>query len=189
MFSLLHQYLVNSSNVVLPGIGTLQFANSPAQTVNGRILSPKQTLVLLAEKENDSEVGKLMAFLSNKLDMPEMQAHTLFQQFLQTIKTTITEKKSMVWDGLGFFRQDDNGNIRFVQNSELDEYLPPVEAKWINSHHSTKYDLLVGENETNNIAIEEGLEEAVNKKKSYWWVWAIVIAVVALAIIAYKYAF
>ncbi len=188
MFSLLHQYLINCSSVVLPGIGTLQFANAPAQMANGLILSPKQTLVLVSNDIREDEPKKLIVFLSKHLDMPETQAHTLFEHFLQTIKNTIAEKKAMVWGKLGTFKQDDSGVIRFIQSNELDAYLPPVEATWINSHNASKYDLLIGESETNNVDVQEEWG-AAKHKKNYWWVWAIIIAVVALTVIVYKFAY
>lgn len=186
MFALLHQYLINCSHVVLPGIGTLQFADAPAQTMsNGYILSPKQTIVLVNNNLQGND-PKLISFIGKQLDMSDNQADSLFILFLQSIKAKIAEHKTVLWENLGTFKKGKDGKIRFIQDEAIENYLPRIDESLISNHNVSQYDLLVVENETNDIDVK-GESESTKSKKSYWWIWAIIIAIISGGIIAFKF--
>lgn len=179
--------MINHSSVSLPGIGTLQFVDIAAFTLaDGHIMPPKREIKLL-NNDVESISPMLIGFLSKQLDVTETQSKILFSQFLQSVKNILAEKQVLQWENVGQFKRDNVGGIQFSQVAALDIYLKPIKAERINQHNNDRYELLVGDNETTNVAIQEELDSA-NIKKNSWWIWAIIVAVLAATIIAIRFA-
>lgn len=191
MFVLLHKYLIDYSSIYLPGIGIMEFVNTPARfDVNHQQIYPSaQKLSFMAEVDAETNVQpQLMAFLAHKLDLPEEQASIMFHHFLDWAKNTIATKNILRWDNIGeFYKTENNHHVLFTPSSDLEQYLQPVSAKENGTRLHSNYPVLVGNDETTSIAIEDHLEGPITIKKSYWWIWAIAIATISGALIAFKY--
>jgi len=188
MFSLLHQYLIENGSLHIPGIGTLAFAEVSARldVADKQLQAPHKTLRLNVASDPANKHA-LMGFLSRHLNISEEQSYTVFRQFTDSIRTSLGTKRILYWYNLGAFQKDESGAVKFVQTTDLDQYLPPVIADRMiraNAEHS----MTVGDTETTNTAMQEYYgDEQVEFRKDYWWVWAIVIFVVSAGLIWLKY--
>ena len=187
MFQLLHQYLIENSNLHLPGIGTLEFADMPARldVADKQLQAPHKTLRLNSDI-NSQNKHALMGFLSRQLDISEEQSYTVFQQFSESINSSLGTKRILYWDNLGAFQKDETGTVQFVQTSDIDQYLPSVSAERMirqNAQHS----MTVGDTETTNTAMQEYYDEPELAVKDNWWLWAVVIFVASAGLIWLKH--
>ena len=187
MFALLHQYLIENSVLQLPRIGTLEFAEVPARldVADKQLHAPRKTLRLNDNSETPDKHA-LMGFLSHHLNISEEQSYTVFQQFTESMRSTLNAKRILYWHNLGAFQKDETGLIRFVQTTDIDEYLPPVSADRM-IRQNAEHAMMVGDTETTNTAMQEYYDdEPVEVKRDYWWVWAIIIFVVSCGLIWLK---
>jgi hypothetical protein len=187
MFQLLHQYLIENSNLHLPGIGTLEFAEVPARldVADKQMQAPHRTLRLNSDS-NTLNKHALMGFLSRQLDISEEQSYSVFQQFSASINTSLGTKRILYWDNLGAFQKDETGAVQFVQTSDLNQYMPPVNADRM-IRQNAEHTMTVGDTETTNTAMQEYYDEPELAVKDYWLIWAIVIFVVSAGLIWLKY--
>jgi hypothetical protein len=61
-------------------------------------------------------------------------------------------------------------------------FLQPVKAERV-IHPEAEHQILVGDKETTNTLMTEYFSEEVHVKKNRWWIWAIILCLVALIII------
>lgn len=187
MFSILHHYLIEHPFLHLPGIGTMSFADVPAQlNIADKQLMPPQRSLRLDVADDRKNGQRLMGFICKEMGVSEEEAHDRFRQFCEELRSGLASGKSMVWDDLGAFHKDENGVVRFEQSSDLDRYLLPVTAERI-IRQDAVHSMTVGDTETTNTAMQEYYEEKAPEAKDRWWIAAVIILLISGALIAYRY--
>jgi hypothetical protein len=150
----------------LPGIGTLAVTSLSAEhdLVNAQIKAPLPSIVFSASQEADENVFNEFTALS------------------ELIKKDIDEKGIVTLKGVGDFIKNGQGAIDFIPRKVNSFFLPTVAAQTVIRQH-TEHALLVGDKETTSTQMTGYFDETETTKKSQWWIWAIVLAVVGLSTI------
>ena len=162
MTNSLIQYFIKNGHLDLPGIGSLKLHKEEAFWENNQLIAPKEKIILdpIANKPSKS----FFIFLADDLGISIEQANLQFEIFInQFISQTIA---SLTIGNLGTLHKNAS------------------QISWNNLYHSDYY----YHNLEPNIAekSKDHSNEFASEKKVDWWVWAIVIAVIALSLIFYK---
>ncbi len=187
MVQVLHKYIIENKKLLLPDIGLLSFENQPSITHFGSktIHAPLQVLTINQFEQNE-ENNNLSRYLAKILKLSEEQAHDSFTKFCSKIKTDLNEKQLFYWPHLGTIQKDENDKIKFVQSSEIDYYQPPVHLEPLIKEGSV-HNIKVGDTESTNIQMQEYYATQETKKKSYWWLSALILALGGIALIIMYY--
>lgn len=188
MFYLLYQYLIENTSLCLPGIGTLELVEIPAQLdiAEKKIVAPQRIVQLSAGGTNPDNKHSVMRFICRRLHINEEQAWNLFQDFSNSIQSNLAIDGIAHWENLGCFQKDESRNIQFVQTVPWSEYLSPVFAERV-IRHDVEHNMTVGNRETTNIAMQQYYNETETLPKDYWWVWAIIIFISSVIAVFIKY--
>ncbi len=151
----------------LPGIGTLSVITGSATTdfINTEINAPTQTIVFSAAQDDEEKFNE-------------------FTALSELIKKDLSEKGTVHLKGIGDFKRNNTGLVTFIPISVNRDFAVPVRAERV-IRQDAEHTMLVGDKETTNTVmtgyfVEEG--EVVTKSK--WWIWAIVLGIIGLAVIA-----
>jgi hypothetical protein len=123
-------------------------------------------------------------YIAAKNKVSVLNAIDLLGQFCNHLKGEVIAANIAVLKGVGNFFTDSAGKINFRPVALPELLLQPVQAERV-IHPQAEHAILVGDKETTNkVMTEYFTDEPV--KKSRWWIWAIVLAVVGiLAIVLY----
>jgi hypothetical protein len=183
MHQLIASYLFQNKTCPLPGLGTLSVVAGKAESdfLNTAIKAPLPRIVFDA-KENDA--SNLLDYVAIKTNTTVLNTIDALGQFCNSLKAAAITNKPATLDGVGNFFTDSSGNINFKSSQLPAAFLQPVKAERV-IHPQAEHQILVGDKETTNTLMTEYFsEEPV--KKDRWWIWAIVLGVIALlAIVVY----
>jgi hypothetical protein len=184
MHYLIASYLFQNKSCSLPGLGTLSVSAGKAETdfLNTVIKAPSPRIVFEA---TESDTGNLLDYIASKTNRSIAQTIERLEQFCNDLKTATTHgatNKPAVLNGVGNFFIDSSGKINFRSAQLPAAFLQPVKAERV-IHPQAEHQILVGDKETTNIVMNEYFSEEVPVKKNRWWIWAIVLGLLALAAI------
>jgi hypothetical protein len=176
MLNVLYKYLVLRDQAGLPGIGTFVVNRTPAY-FKGSALQPPVTAISF--KPGSALTDKnFYHFAAEEEGISEVDAVRKFQDFAYELKKSIQSASFVELTGIGVLKRNGTGEIAF-EPGPGPGFLPvliPGELQ------SDKQEVVAAE-------IKEGtvIEEEVQLKKDRWWVWATVLALLALAAIGFFY--
>lgn len=183
MYSLLYKYLMLHEQVAIPGVGRFYKHREPARQdfVNNMYQPPAHYIFFKEEQANADR--KLYRFISKSHGMNEVEAIRYFHEFAYKIKEHVRHFNSIEMDGLGVLKRNANGSLTFIPENILDGYLSPTAAEKLPRHPVALVDA------TSPVTAEQQVvfEDQYRSKKSYWWVWALILGVAGVAAIAYYY--
>lgn len=168
----------------LPGIGQLSLIQQPAESnfVEMEIQSPRFSISYNANGDGKNELVPFIADLK-RISMDE--AFVQLENYCNQIKGRLHENKSYHLNGVGNFIAVANDTIRFEEQELPPYYFPSIHAKRV-IHPQSEHIIVVGDKESTNVAMADLLAEVpVNKDK--WWIWAIVLAVLAALAMLFHY--
>jgi len=182
MHHLIASYLFQNKTCPLPGLGTLSVINGNADGdfVNSLIKAPAPAVVFDAT-ETDATV--LIDFIAAKTNATVLQAIDALGQLVNSLKAAAITNKPAALNGVGNFFTDEKGRISLRPDILPAAFLPAVKAARV-IHPEAEHQILVGDKETTNTIMTEYFTETP-VKKDRWWIWAIVIAVIALVTILF----
>jgi hypothetical protein len=168
MQTLIADFLFQHKKIVIPQVGSLQIKHIPAVASFGErsIAAPTPTIEFYSD---DTAVNYEASHSLNNIseDIKNIQAGTQYE---------IAQ--------VGKFYKDDAHKIAFTAYEIPVAFLPQVKAERV-IHPNDSHNMLVGETETNTAAMTEYYTDDEAVKKDKWWVWAIVLFVIAFAAIAF----
>lgn len=174
----LYKYLVLNDHVGIPGVGSFTVEKKPA-TFDGTSFNPP--LQQLKFEPGTALTDKsFYYFLAHEKNISEVDAVRGFQDFAYRLRNNIQQHSFVELTGLGTFRKDHSGTITFEPNLSND-YFTPVTPKEVTIAKHDDAPETPGETVT-----EEYLEDEV-VERDRWWIWATVLAILALAAIGYFY--
>ena len=181
MHHLIASYLFQNKNCPLPGLGTLFVSPGKAEVdfLNTIIKAPAPRIVFEA---GDSVADNLIDYIAAKTNRSVEQTTGKLLAFCYGLKTATTANKPTTLNGVGNFFIDSSGKINFRSAQLPAAFLQPVKAERV-IHPDAEHQILVGDKETTNTLMNEYFSEEVPVKKNRWWIWAIVLAVLALLVI------
>jgi nucleoid DNA-binding protein len=181
---ILNNYLFQHRSISIPGLGTLYMERIPARTdfVNRQLLPPAFTFRF--DKYFDAPDKDFFGYLASKQHLPDFEVMKWYNEFAYELRTRIRNREEAVWEGLGVFQADENGDIFFVPDQRKSPSIHPVPAVRILRENS-EHHLLVGDMERTNTEMPELLTE-VHVERESWWTYALIIAAVALTICCFQ---
>jgi hypothetical protein len=184
MHHLIASYLFQNKTCPLPGMGTLFIKPAIAESnFLDKTFRLKQPEIVFETKESDA--NNLLDFIAFKTNNSVLQSIELLGQYCNKVKAALIADNTATIEGVGNFNTDNTGNFIFKPNNLPVAFLQPVTAVRV-IRPLTEHNILVGDKETTNTLMNEYFNEDVLVKKNRWWIWAIVLAVIALlAILIY----
>jgi hypothetical protein len=182
MHHLMASYLFQHKTCPLPGLGTLSViaGSADGDFVNALIKAPVPAIIF-ETKETDATV--LIDFIAAKTNATVLQSIESLGHLTNSLKAAAITNKPATLNGVGDFFTDEKGRINFRPELLPPAFLPAVKAIRV-IHPEAEHQILVGDKETTNTVMTEYFTETP-VKKDRWWIWAIVIAAVALLAILF----
>lgn len=182
MYAELYQYLILYKQLPVPGIGTFLLERKPAQGdfLNRQILPPVYSIGLRPNASIPST--NFFVWLGNALGITDRDAVIRFNDFAFDMKRQITGGDTIQWNGIGTLSKGLAGEIKLTDAAITSPEMPVAAEKLIreNAEHMVR----VGEDERSSTEMTAALTKTVTKK-SYWWIPALIILVLATGFIAW----
>jgi hypothetical protein len=186
MKEILLKYLLQYQQLGLPGIGFVQVYIRASQTdiVNKRILPPTPAARITPEIPVPAEQDQVR-FISRSMQVSEDVAERQLEDFCTAALEGIRKGVPLEWDGFGIIRKGIAGDMTFDLTSKSIFAFPPVAAERV-IHPNAEHTIQVGDSEKTNTEMAELLhEDALAPRRSRWWVWALVLGVIGISVLAY----
>lgn len=186
MYEELYQYLLLHNKLPVPGIGTFLLEKFPARMEfsNKRINPPAYTISLTVETALPP--SGFFKWLANSLQVGEREAVVSFNDFVFDMKKKVDNGDCINWNGVGAITRGLGGEVKF--SSAVLSLSPetPVSAYKVireNAEHLVR----VGEEHKTSTEMAEMLSQSA-VKKSYWWAFALAIALLAFVFIGWYFS-
>ena len=185
MFSLLHEYLVDNKSLYLQGTGTLVLERHPASyDVANQQLRPPQTSIILDRNGRNEDF--LFRFISQRLNITAERSQEIFQAFCEKLSSDLADHGKVNWHNLGSFEKGDDDKLVFHADSKISSLFSAVPAVRV-IRQGSNHNMVVGSRETTSVQMQEYLtEQAAFKPANRWWIPAIVLGVITIALILLK---
>jgi hypothetical protein len=186
MKEILLKYLLQYQQLGLPGIGFLQVYIRASQTdiVNRRILPPSPAARITPEVPVPAEKDQVR-FIARSMQITEDIAERQLGDFCVAALEGIRKGVPLEWEGFGSIRKGIAGDMTFDLTVKNIFAFPAVAAERVirtNAEHTIQ----VGDSEKTNTEMAELLqEEAPAPRASHWWVWALILGVIGIGVIAF----
>jgi nucleoid DNA-binding protein len=189
MTHLLYKYLIIHKQVTLPGIGVFSINRKPAShdLVNKTFQSPVfdidfSSKASIADKD-------FFIFVSREKGIDEAEASKHLHDFAYRLKEEVSLNKIVELPGIGVLRKDDLGRLSLRSADVIGTYFPTVIPEdailEVNNKTSSENGDSVPSSETINAPGKE--PKIAERAKDYWWVYAIVLALIGISGIVYYY--
>ena len=186
MYRELYQYLIKYKELSMPGIGLFLVERKPAEfDFRNKKMNPPVYSVILQSPGNLTS-KKLFNWLAEALNISNRDAVICFNDFAFDIKKQINNGDVINWNGIGSLSKGLAGEINFVASAKDLVVEKAVTAEKIireNASHMVR----VGEEEKTSAQMMEMLGQPVTKK-SHWWVYALVLALLATLFVGWHFS-
>jgi len=187
MFQVLNAYLFQHRSISIPGLGTIYLESVPASAdvADRTILPPAYRFRF--DKYFDAPDKEFFSYIAAQRNMLDYEAIKWYSEFSFELRNRIRAEDQVSWDGVGVLKKDPSGNVIFESVSGNPLFMAPTPAMRVN-RQDAQHTLLVGDRERTNVQMNEWLhdEGAVRKKRS-WWIIALVLGGIALAILGWHF--
>lgn len=188
MFQVLNAYLFQHRSISIPGLGTIILESLPANVdvADRTILPPLYQFRF--DKYTDTPDREFFSYLANQRNILDYEAIKWYNEFSQELRNRIRTEEKVEWDGVGALKKDESGNIIFESISSGGLFMAPAPAVRVNRQNA-QHTLLVGDQERTNVEMNEWLQDAdaAEGKKRSWWIIALILALVALAVLGWHF--
>lgn len=182
MYKELFQFLLLHKELPVPGIGTFLLERDSASIdfPNKQITAPAYlvTFKQSAEAPGKNFFNKLSGLLHQSTKESVMQ----FNDFAFDLKKQVMNGVVIDWKGIGILQKGLAGDIRLMPASDW-LLQPPVAAEKV-IREKADHMVRVGEEERTAAEMTEMLNQP-EMKKSYWWVYAMVIGILSVIFIGW----
>ena len=177
MYKELYQYLIQHKELPVPGVGTFLLERKTAviDFPNKKINPPVYTIAL--QPTANSTAQNFFIWLGSILHISDHDAAIRFNDFALNLKAQVADGDIIIWDGVGTISKGLAGDVKFISGAELLLEKPVTAEKVIreNAGHMVR----VGEEEKTSAEMTAMLNKP-QEKKSYWWVYALAVALLAV---------
>ena len=180
MLTALYKYLVLNEIVAIPGVGNFTITSKPASINAGKIYPPQQDLVF--QQGTALTDKKFYSFLAEENGVSEVDAVRKFQDFAYQLRKDIQSNNCVELTGMGIFSKGPTNDVTFQSIFSLDKFFPSIPLQQV-AAPATPINT-VTEVEEHGIEVYPE-DEAIAKDR--WWIWALVLGLIALAAIAYSF--
>lgn len=202
MNNVLVSYLLQHKSISIPGLGSMYIERIPAQTdfVNRRILPPDYHFRF--DKYFDAPDKDFFTYLAKQQNIADYEAIKWYNEWAYELRSKLREGLIVEWEGIGSLKKDISGEIIFESAGRIPSLQEATPANRV-IHTHTQHTMLVGDQEvTRKISNADTIEPAVSDnnvisgdeqapelyeeqppKKKGWWIFALVLAALALTVI------
>lgn len=187
MIETLNKYLIQHKSINIPGLGTIFIENLPAifDVVNKRILPPHHEFRF--NKYFDTPDKEFFSYLSTERGIPDYEAIQQYNQFAQDLRTAIKQEDKAEWLDVGVFTKNSSGDIIFESQNNMNSLYAPVAAVRV-VRDKVAHAVLVGDKEKTTIEMTGLLnEEKPVAKNQTWWMYALIVVVIAIMFLIYHF--
>jgi hypothetical protein len=187
MIRLVSDYLIQNKSFSIPGIGTIYIERTPAQSdfVNRQLLPPSYHYRF--DKYFDVPAKEFFLFLSNRKKVEEYEAIRRYNEWARQLREAVENADGSMLEGIGTLKRNSSGEIVFEPLTNPKSFDVSVPAERI-IRTNASHQMLVGDKETTSVAMSDLLHEETQARKNSWWIYALVIFVVAaIAAMIYIY--
>lgn len=176
MYPELYEYLIQHKQLPLPGIGTIVLERKPAHIdfPNKLMYAPGYSFAL--QPAALIPPGRFFNWLGAVLGISQMDAVIRFNDFVFDMKKQVERGDTVNWNGVGIIKKGLGGEIKFTA-AGVTAQKPVPAAKVL--REKAEHTVRVGEEEKTSAEMTEMLTHA-QEKRSYWWVYALAIGLLAL---------
>ena len=187
MFQVLNAYLFQHRSISIPGLGTIYLESLPASAdvADRTILPPAYRFRF--DKYFDAPDKEFFSYIAAQRNILDYEAIKWYSEFSFDLRNRIRTEDQVNWDGVGVLKKDLSGNVIFESISGNPLFMVPTPAMRVN-RQDAQHMLLVGDRERTNVQMNEWLhEEGAGRKKRSWWIIALILGVIALAILGWHF--
>lgn len=186
MIEVLKSYLVQNRSISIPGFGTILVDRLPAQSdIANRSIRPP-VYQFRFDKYFDAPDKDFFTFLAAQKQIADFEAIKIYNEWAYEFRNRIRAEQSVVWDGVGVLQQDASGEILFEPAETATPHLFPVKAERV-IRTDAAHAMIVGDKETTSTRMTEYLSEESPRKTNRWVIAAVIIALVAMALIFFRF--
>jgi hypothetical protein len=190
LYELFYKYLILNGRASMPGIGTFGVEQVPAtMDFENKKLTPPTQNIKIESYEIATDTYSLYNYLAKELGVNESEAARRFQEFTHDVEKQIAASGTLLLPGIGNIRKEFSGYVIDAE-TESKQVLPDL---WITKTQAATTSLMdVYANVQPSIIKQSNFdgnsEKLVAKEKEdYWWVIAIVLAIMGLGALLYYY--
>ena len=185
MYTELYQYLIQHKQLSVPGIGTFLLERRPA-AVNfpERKIEPPAYGVSL-QTVSKSPSRNFFIWLGAVLQVSDRDAVIRFNDFVFDLKRQLSGGNIVNWNGIGQLSKGLGGDIKFIPQEKRSLESSVVAEKVM--REKAEHMVRVGEDEKTSAEMTELLSHT-EKKKSYWWAYALVVALLSVMFIGWAFS-
>lgn len=189
MNDILTSYLLQNKSISIPGLGSMYIERIPAQTdfVNKRILPPDYHFRF--DKYFDAPDKDFFAYLAQQMNRADYEAIKWYNEWAYDLRNKIRDGQEVEWKNVGVLKKDTTGEIIFEAAGAIDTLQEPAPANRV-IHMHAQHTMLVGDHEVvREFTAEEGEHVPVDTyvEKESWWLYALIIAAIALSVIFFHF--
>lgn len=186
MERLIRTYLLQKSSVSIPGLGTIYVERSPARSdfINRQLLPPSYHFRF--DKYFDAPGKDFFIFLASRKNIEDYEAIKLYNEWAHSLRNNIGTDQSSALEGIGVLKRDMSGEIVFEPENPPDALSVAVPVQRI-VRTNAKHTMLVGDREVSNVEMTDYLHDEVHKEKTSWWIYALIVAAIALTAILFHF--
>jgi hypothetical protein len=191
MYELFYKYLILNGKNSLQGIGSFSVEQLPAtmDLENKRLIPPSQNISIDSENVN-SEDHYFVNYVSREMNITEDEAAKKFSEFASDMQKQVVNNGSVVMPGIGRLKKDFMGSYTIEPENESKQVLPDL---WITKTQAANTGLLdvyqSGQPSIirTNTQYKENDRLVIKEREDYWWVIAIVLAIMGLGALLFYY--
>ncbi|HEY4060707.1 MAG TPA: hypothetical protein VGM30_02345 [Puia sp.] len=187
MFQVLNAYLFQHRSISIPGLGTIYLETLPANVdvADRTILPPVYRFRF--DKYFDAPDKEFFSYIAAQRNILDYEAIKWYNEFSFTLRNRIRTEDLVSWDGVGILKKDASGNVVFESQSGNTLFMVATPAVRVN-RQGAQHMLLVGDRERTSGQMNEWLqEEDAGRPKRSWWIAALVLGIIALAILGWHF--
>jgi hypothetical protein len=186
MYVELYQYLVQHKELPVPGIGTFLLERRPAVVdFPNKIINPPSYSFAL-QPGSYVPGQRFFNWLGNSLGITDREAVFRFNDFAFDLKKQISDGAVIEWEGVGTLNKSLNGDVKFVPAEADIIHERPVPAEKV-IRQKAEHMVRVGEDEKTSEEMTEMLGRK-EEKKSYWWTFALALAILSFIFIGWHFS-
>lgn len=189
MYELFYKYLIVNQKAGLPGVGNFYVESVPAKLdiVNRTLTAPFQSINFSADAPVNDRA--FYDYLSRELKLNGIEAVTQFNELSKQIQETAA-KNAVALPGIGTLKKNEAGEFIFYPEINANTLFPQIhlnnsvaaDAKIVSVYDSGETKIITQE----AIAPEEE-KIIMSESEDYWWVYAIILALMGLGALLYYY--
>jgi hypothetical protein len=187
MFQVLNAYLFQHRSISIPGLGTIYLETLPATVdVAERTMLPPAYRFRF-DKYFDAPDATFFSYLAVQKKILDYEAIKWYNEFSFELRNRIRSEDAVSWDGVGSLRKDGAGNVLFEPAASPVLFFQPTPAMRV-TRQDAQHTMLVGDRERTSGEMNEWLlDDAARRKRVSWWVIALVLGGICLAILGWYF--